>query len=131
MNTAVNKSICAHGGDQQHFSFGNSIGLQILQTQTLINYDTASSVLTAANIKFHKFMTYTTKTNPVQYSRIYLAQVRRHFLVIKADSIQGLFNLLQQNPELSPDFNLTLSEIGKEKIASLNARIRKLQNTSR
>lgn len=56
---------------------------------------------------------------------------RKESRIVRVNSIQGLFNLLQQNPELSQDFNLTLSEIGKEKIASLNARIKKLQNASR
>ncbi len=51
--------------------------------------------------------------------------------IVKVNSIQGLFNLLRQNHELSQDFNLTLSEIEKEKIPSLNARIKKLQNASR
>ena len=56
---------------------------------------------------------------------------RKESKIVRVNSIQGLFNLLQQNPELSQDFNLTLSEIEKEKIASLNARIRKLKDTSR
>ena len=51
--------------------------------------------------------------------------------IVRVNSIQGLLNLLQQNHELSQDFNLTLSEIEKEKIPSLNARIKKLQNASR
>lgn len=51
--------------------------------------------------------------------------------IVRVNSIQGLFNLFQQNHELSQDFNLTLSEIEKEKIPSLNARIKKLQNASR
>lgn len=50
--------------------------------------------------------------------------------IVRVNSIQGLFNLLPQQPGLLQEFNLTVSEIGKEKIASLNARIRKLQNTS-
>lgn len=53
---------------------------------------------------------------------------RKESKIVRVNSIQGLFNLLQQNPDLSQDFNLTLSEIEKEKIASLNARIKKLQN---
>jgi hypothetical protein len=56
---------------------------------------------------------------------------RKESKIVRVNSIQGLFNLLQQNPELSQDFNLTLSEIEKEEIASLNARIRKLQNAGR
>jgi hypothetical protein len=47
--------------------------------------------------------------------------------IVRVNAIQGLFNLSQQNHELSQDFNATLAEIGKEKIPSINARIRKLQ----
>ena len=47
--------------------------------------------------------------------------------IVRVNSIQGLFDLLQQNPELSQDFNLTLSEIEEEKIPSLNARIKRFQ----
>ena len=47
--------------------------------------------------------------------------------IVRVNSMQGLFNLLQQHPELSRDFNMTLAEIEKEQIASLNARIRKLR----
>lgn len=59
------------------------------------------------------------------------ASDRKESKIVRVNSIQGLFNLLEQNPELSHDFNLTLSEIGKENVASLNARIKKLQNASR
>ncbi|MBS7787690.1 hypothetical protein KIH23_10305 [Flavobacterium sp. CYK-55] len=59
------------------------------------------------------------------------ASDRKESKIVRVNSIQGLFNLLQQNPSLSQDFNLTLSEIGKENVASLNARIKKLQNASR
>ena len=56
---------------------------------------------------------------------------RKESKIVRVNSIQGLFNLLQQNHELSQDFDLILSEIVKEKIPSLNARIKKLQNSSR
>lgn len=59
------------------------------------------------------------------------ASDRKESKIVRVNSIQGLFNLLQQNPALSQDLNLTLSEIGKENVASLNARIKKLQNASR
>ncbi len=47
--------------------------------------------------------------------------------IVRVNSVQGLFNLLQQNQALLDEFNRTLSEIKKENIASLNARIKKLQ----
>lgn len=59
------------------------------------------------------------------------AKDKKESKIVRVNAIQGLFNLLPQNPALSQDFTLTLSEIGTEDIASLNARIRKLQKTSR
>jgi len=56
---------------------------------------------------------------------------RNESKIVRVNSIQGLFNLLQIIPELSQDFNLMISEIEKENIASLNARIRKIKNASR
>ena len=58
------------------------------------------------------------------------ARNKKESKIVRVNSIQGLFNLLQQKQELSQDLKLTLSEIEKEKIPSLNARIRKLQNAS-
>ena len=51
--------------------------------------------------------------------------------IVRVNAIQGLFNLLPQKPDLSQDFNRILSEISKENVASLNARIRKLQGGRR
>lgn len=50
--------------------------------------------------------------------------------IVRVNSIQGLFNLLQQNSELSQDFGLTISENENERIPSINARIRKLRSAS-
>ena len=72
------------GDFEQYYNFSKDMQ-QLMAKQQMANYDTASSVLTAGNIKVHKFMTYASKPNPVQYSGIYLAQVRKYFLVIKAD----------------------------------------------
>jgi len=51
--------------------------------------------------------------------------------IVRVNSIQGLCNLLQQRPELLQDFSLTLTEVEKDNIASINARIRKIRNASR
>lgn len=51
--------------------------------------------------------------------------------IVRVNSIQGLFNLLKQQPELIQDFNLTLVTVEKEKIPSINARIKKIKNASR
>ena len=59
--------------------------------QQMTNYETVSSVLTVDSIKIHKFMTYSTRTNPVQFSGIYLAQVKGYFLIIKSDYVDKQF----------------------------------------
>ena len=46
--------------------------------------------------------------------------------IVRVNSIQGLFELLAQNPGSKKDFIATVSELKKENIPSLNARIRKL-----
>lgn len=51
--------------------------------------------------------------------------------IVRVNSMQGLFNLLPQHKELKQDFNLTVNKIEEENIPSINARIRKLKNTSR
>jgi hypothetical protein len=51
--------------------------------------------------------------------------------IVRVNSVQGLFNLLKQQPELFQDFNLTLARIEKERIPSIDARIKKLKNASR
>ena len=51
--------------------------------------------------------------------------------IVRVNSMQGLFNLLQTNQELKQDFNLTLNRIENENIPSINARIKKLKNAMR
>lgn len=58
------------------------------------------------------------------------ARDKKESKIVRVNSIQGLFNLLKQNQELSRDFSLTLTEIMKENIPSLNARIKKLKNSA-
>ncbi len=48
--------------------------------------------------------------------------------IVRVNSIQGLFNLLSLNPELISQLKLILTQIEKENIASLNARIRKIRS---
>lgn len=55
------------------------------------------------------------------------AKDRDESKIVRVNSIQGLFNLLKQMPELLQDFNLTLTEIQKENIPSINARIKKIR----
>lgn len=72
------------GDFELYYNFSKDMQ-QLMAKQQIGKYDTASSVLAADNIKVHKFLTFATETNPVQYSGIYLAQVKKYFLVIKAD----------------------------------------------
>lgn len=56
---------------------------------------------------------------------------KRESRIVRVNSLQGLFILSAQSIEFKKEFNLTLSEMEKENIPSLNARIRKLKNASR
>ncbi|MBL7831676.1 MAG: hypothetical protein JNK41_11655 [Saprospiraceae bacterium] len=59
------------------------------------------------------------------------AKDRSNSRIVRVNSIQGLSDMKQQEKELEKDFSLTLSEIEKENIPSINARIRQLKNVSR
>lgn len=48
--------------------------------------------------------------------------------IVRVNSLQGLYDILQTNQRLEKDFNLTINEISKEQIPSINARIRKFKN---
>lgn len=50
--------------------------------------------------------------------------------IVRVNSIQGLFNILQTYKDLEQDFKLTINEVMKENIPSINARIRKLRIAS-
>lgn len=47
--------------------------------------------------------------------------------IVRVNSLQGLYDILQTNQKLEKDFNLTINEISKEQIPSINARIRKFK----
>ena len=46
--------------------------------------------------------------------------------IVRVNAIQGLFEMMKQEPRLEKDFKITLDEMQNENIPSLNARIRKL-----
>jgi len=79
------------GNFEQYYDFSKNMQ-QLLAKQQLPNYDTFSSILKVGNISIHKFQCYSSKTNPIQYSDIYLAQVKKYFLVIKADYVSKTFS---------------------------------------
>jgi hypothetical protein len=59
------------------------------------------------------------------------ANNKKESKIVRVNSMQGLFNLLQTNQELKQDFNLTLNRIEKENIPSINARIKKIKKALR
>ena len=46
--------------------------------------------------------------------------------IVRVNSIQGLFNLLQNNKQFAEDFDRIIANMHKENIPSINARIKKL-----
>ena len=60
----------------------------------------------------------------------YWAKDKTNSRIVRVNSIQALFELMKQQKGLEKDFSLTLSELEKENIPSINARIRKLKNAS-
>ena len=48
--------------------------------------------------------------------------------IVRVNSVQSLFNLLQKNMELKQDFDQTIDRITIENIPSINARIKKIKN---
>lgn len=55
------------------------------------------------------------------------AKDKRNSRIVRVNSIQGLFELMKLKCELEKEFKLTLSELEKENIPSINARIRKIR----
>lgn len=68
------------------------------------------------------------ESEQTRYKLTQWAMDRNESKIVRVNSVQGLFNLIQRRPELSHDFKLIISEIEKEKIPSLNARIKKVRN---
>ncbi len=50
--------------------------------------------------------------------------------IVRVNSIQALFDLSKQAPELMEDFELTITQIEREEVPSIKARIRKLKKHS-
>jgi len=57
-------------------------------------------------------MAYATKTNPVQYSEIYLAQVKKYFLIIKADYTDEKFGKEIERAILTAKFDKATYNMG-------------------
>ena len=70
----------------------------------MAEYDTSSSILAADRISILKFLTYSTKSNPVQYSGIYIAKVKNYFLVIKTDYANKEFGYVFEKAILASEF---------------------------
>ena len=54
-------------------------------------FDTLSSTLNVGHIIIRKFLTYSTISKPAFYSGVYIAAVKRHFLIIQLDYIDKKF----------------------------------------
>lgn len=57
------------------------------------------------------------------------AREKKESRIVRANSIQGLFQLKQQHPGWSADYERVLTAIMKEQVPSLLARIRKLEKS--
>ena len=57
------------------------------------------------------------------------ATSRKESKIVRVNSIQGLFSLMHQKPELALDFSHIIKEIEYEEIPSINARIRKIRSS--
>ena len=55
------------------------------------------------------------------------ANDKKESRIVRVNSLQGLYNLLQTKQELKQGFNLTMSQIENENIPSINARIRSIK----
>jgi hypothetical protein len=58
------------------------------------------------------------------------AKDKKESRIVRVNSIQALFNLQEDHEELKQDLRLTIREVEKEKIPSINARIKKLKNAA-
>jgi hypothetical protein len=47
--------------------------------------------------------------------------------IVRVNALQGLFNLLSQQPAWEKDFVAVITQIEKENIPSINARIKKIR----
>jgi len=50
--------------------------------------------------------------------------------IVRVNSLQGLYTILQTHQKLEQDFKRTVNEISKEQIPSINARIRKFEKST-
>jgi hypothetical protein len=57
------------------------------------------------------------------------AKDNKNSRIVRVNSIQGLFELLCLNDNLISDFKLTITEVEKENIPSINARIRTIKKS--
>jgi hypothetical protein len=55
------------------------------------------------------------------------AKDKKNSKIVRVNALQALFDLAKKKISLMKDFNLTLSQLEKENIPSINARIRKLR----
>jgi hypothetical protein len=86
----LSRQTTSTGNFEEYYEFSKNMQ-EFMAKQQMTNYKTASSVLNVDTIKVHKFMTFSTNTNPIQYSGVYLANVNNYFLILKSDYIDKEF----------------------------------------
>ncbi|RYY00838.1 MAG: hypothetical protein EOO53_21095 [Gammaproteobacteria bacterium] len=72
------------GSFEKYFIFSKDMQ-KFMSMAQMNTFDTLSSTMWVGNIAFRKFLTFSDKQKPSQYSEIYVAQVKNYFLIIKAD----------------------------------------------
>ncbi len=78
------------GNLDQYYNFSKNMQ-QLMSKQKMIDYDTSSFIVNVGNVKIYKFLTSSKKSSPNYYSGIYIAKVKKYFLIIKTDYTDKAF----------------------------------------
>ena len=92
------------GDIENYYNFSKSIQ-QLMAKQQMADYDTTSSIFNVDNVEIRKFLTYSVQTKPIQYSAIYIAKLKKYFLIIKADYKDKVFGDVFDQAILSSNFD--------------------------
>jgi hypothetical protein len=92
------------GDIENYYNFSKNIQ-QLMAKQQMVDYDTTSSILNVDNVEILKFLTYSVQTKPIQYNAIYIAKVKKYFLIIKADYKDKAFGDAFDKAILSSNFD--------------------------
>jgi hypothetical protein len=92
------------GNFEQYFIFSKDMQ-QFMAMSQMDSFDTLSSAIKVLNTSFRKFLTFSEKATPAQYSEIYIAQVKNYFLIIKADYLDKKFGEVIEKAILTSRFD--------------------------